>query len=69
MTDEVLLTLALHGGEEQWQELHKLCLERPTAEQLARALERGANQQIDQAVAWAGVLEDLHPGLKVALPP
>jgi CheY-like chemotaxis protein len=69
MTDEQLLDFALHGGETEWEELHKFCLDRGAAERLGRVLERGANQAVDVAVAWAGVLEELHPGLKVNLPP
>jgi CheY-like chemotaxis protein len=68
MTDEKLLDLALHGGEMEWEELHKFCLDRGGAERLGRVLERGATQAVDVAAAWAGVLQELHPDLKVNLP-
>jgi hypothetical protein len=69
MTDDELLHLALHGGEDGWQELHELCLTRTMAERLAKVLERSTHQEIDVAAAWANVLQELHPGLKVMLPP
>jgi CheY-like chemotaxis protein len=69
MTDEKLLELALSGGETEWEELHKLCLDRGTAERLGKALERSGKESFDIASAWAGVVEELHPGLKVNLQP
>jgi two-component system chemotaxis response regulator CheY len=69
MTDERLLDLALRGGETEWEELHKLCLDRGTAERLCRVLERSTTQAVDVAAAWAGVLAEIHPGLKVNWPP
>jgi len=65
MTDEKLLELALRGGETEWEELHRLCLDRATAERLGKALERSGKEAFDIAAAWAGVVEELHPGLKV----
>lgn len=69
MTEEKLLNLALHGGEKEWDELQKLCRDRDIAKKLGAALERHTTDTDDVAAAWAGVLEDLHPGLKVKLPP
>ena len=69
MTDKELLNTALHGGETEWQRLHETCRDRARAEALARVLEQNANDDSDAAVAWAAVLADLHPGLKVNLPP
>ena len=69
MTDEELLNVAIRGGEVAWQELQRRCRERAMAERLAKVLEQGATQAIDEACAWASVLEDLHPGLKVNVPP
>ena len=60
---------ALHGGETEWEELHTLCLDRGVAERLGRALEPCATQGIVEAAAWARVLEEMHPGLKVNLRP
>ena len=68
MTDERLLDFALHGGETEWEALHKVCLDRGTAGRLGKLLERNTSQAVDVAVVWAGVLEELHPGLKVNLP-
>ena len=67
MTDEILLRLALHGGESEWEELHRLCLDRKIAERLAQALERRSTDADDVASAWASVLEELHAGLKIKL--
>lgn len=68
LTDANLLELALRGGETEWEQLHKLCLDRGAAERLGRMLERNAAGQAEVAEAWAAVLEELHPGLKVNLP-
>lgn len=69
MTEAELLNLALRGGEAGWQKLHQLCRERGNADRLAKVLEQGATQEVDEAHAWANVLEEMHPGLKVHLPP
>lgn len=69
MTDQELLKTALHGGETEWQKLHEACRDRALAEALARVLEQNSNGDSDAGVAWAHVLMDLHPGLKVNLPP
>lgn len=69
MTDQELLHTALHGVETEWQKLYEACRDRGRAEALARALEEKANDDSEAAVAWAGVLADLHPGLKVNLSP
>ncbi len=69
MTDDELLHTALHGGEAEWARLHKICRDRAQAEALARMLERHANEENDAAAAWAQVLADLHPSLKINLPP
>jgi hypothetical protein len=69
MTDEKLMDWALHGGETEWEELHKLCLDRDVAERLGRALGPSAIVGVVEAVAWASMLEELHPGLKVTLRP
>jgi CheY-like chemotaxis protein len=63
-----LLDFALHGDETEWEELHKVCLDRSTAERLGKLLEWNTSQAVDVAVAWAGVLEELHPDLNVNLP-
>lgn len=68
MTDEKLLDWALRGGETEWTELHNLCRDRGTAGKLCGMLERNATQAVDEAAAWASVLEEMHPGLKVNLP-
>lgn len=68
MTDETLLNTALHGGEAEWARLHELCQDRAKADSLARMLERHASAEDDTAAAWASVLADIHPGLKVVLP-
>lgn len=68
MTDEELLHTALHGGEAEWTRLHEICRDRARAEALARMLEQHASEENDAAAAWAQVLADLHPGLKVSLP-
>ncbi|MDO8540675.1 MAG: hypothetical protein Q7S40_09595 [Opitutaceae bacterium] len=69
MTDAELLDLALRADEAGWQKLHQLCRERGMAERLAKVLERGATQEVDEAHAWASVLKQMHPGLHVNLPP
>ncbi len=69
MTAEELLNTALHGGEAEWTKLHEACRDRSQAEALARLLEQHATEENDAAVAWGQVLSDLHPGLKVNLPP
>jgi CheY-like chemotaxis protein len=61
MTDGELLTLALHGGEAEWTELHKLCLDRPTAERLHRILNSQADTPSETKEAWIGLLEEMHP--------
>ncbi|MDO8540173.1 MAG: hypothetical protein Q7S40_06980 [Opitutaceae bacterium] len=68
MTDTELLKVALHGGEDEWQELYQTCRDRARAEQLARVQELHATDATDAAAAWANVLADLHPGLVVKLP-
>ncbi len=67
MTDDELLHAALRGGETEWTKLHEICRDRAQAEALARMLERYANAENDAAFAWAKVLTDLHPGLKINL--
>lgn len=69
MTDEDLLRMALSGGETDWEALHEVCKDRTSAEALARLLEQHANAGIDAADAWAQVLGEMHPGLRVNLPP
>jgi len=69
MTDEKLMDWALQGGETEWQELHKLCIDRGVAERPGRALGPSATQGVVEAAAWASVLEEMHPGLKVNLRP
>jgi len=69
MISETLLNMALHGGEAEWTRLHEICRDRAQAEALARMLEQHATAEDDAAVAWAQVLADLHPGLKVNLLP
>ncbi len=56
-------------NEAGWQRLHELCRERGNAERLAKVLEQSAIQEVDEAHAWANVSEEMHPGLKVNLPP
>lgn len=62
-----LLEMAL-GTEDRWEELHELCLDRGIAEQLAHALEAEAHSAMYHAAVWAGVLTEIHPGLRVKLP-
>lgn len=69
MTNDELLATALHGGETEWARLHEICRDRAQAEALARLLEQHASEENDAAAAWAQVLADLHPGLKVKLSP
>lgn len=69
MTDDKLLAMALSGDENEWEELHRLCLDRPIAERLGRALARTTKEANDVADAWARVLEGLHPGLQINLAP
>lgn len=69
MTDTELLNAALRGGEAEWEKLQEICMDRERAEVLARMLARNATQAVDAADAWAHVLEEMHPGLKVNLPP
>lgn len=65
MTDEKLLHSALHGGEAEWDDLYKLCSDQDTAGRLHRMLQRNTAEQVDNAEAWIGVLEELHPDLKI----
>lgn len=65
MTDEELIRAALHGGEKEWERLHEICADRKRAEALARLLEQHADVKNDAAAAWAEVLAEQHPGLKV----
>lgn len=69
MTDQELLVRALSGKPEEVEKLYAACLDRPHAEAFARLLEQHATQSNDMARAWASVLEEWHPGLKVNLPP
>lgn len=69
MTDSELLAGALRGSEANLEELYEICLERARADGLARMLEGTATQADEAAKAWAHVLEEMHPGLKVNLPP
>ncbi len=64
-----MLNTALHGGETEWARLHKICRDRAQADVLARMLEQRATEENDAAMAWAQVLADQHPGLKITLPP
>lgn len=68
MSGDELLKLALGGKQEEWDKLHQLCLDRSSADRLRQALEKGTHQGDDTAAAWASVLQELHPGLKVNLP-
>ncbi len=64
-----MLNTALDGGGTDWDRLHEICSDRARAEALARMLEQQATDENDTAVAWAQMLAELHPGLKVTLPP
>lgn len=64
-----MLKTALHGSEADWTKLGELCAVRSRAEALGRMLEQHTHAGIDAAEAWAHVLADLHPGLKVNLRP
>ncbi len=73
MTDEnhssaSLLQMALRGDAVEWDRLHELCQDRPTAELLAQALEQSKAPVADTVRSWAQVLEEMHLGLKVKLP-
>lgn len=61
--------MAVSGSESRWDELHEICTERTRADALARMLERHAHQGNEAAMAWAHVLAEIHPGLKVNLAP
>ncbi len=69
MTDEELLNGALRGDDADLEKLYEVCLDRPRAEALARMLGQTATQADESARSWAHVLEEMHPGLKVDLPP
>ncbi len=69
MTDKELLDEALRGGEADLEKLFEVCRDRPRADALARMLEQCATEADVAAKAWAQVLEETHPGLKVNLPP
>ena len=69
MTPSELLDMALRGSETEWAKLHNICKDRNCAEVLARMLEKNATQAVDAADAWAQVLQEMHPGLTVNLPP
>lgn len=64
-----LLQMALRGDTTEWDRLHELCLDRQTAGLLAQALEQSGAPVTDNVRSWAQALEEMHPGLKVNLPP
>lgn len=64
-----LLQMALRGDEGEWDRLHELCQDRQTAGLLAQALEQTGAPVSDNVRSWAQVLEEMHSGLKVNLPP
>jgi len=66
MTDDQLINLA--KVEAGWEALHQLCLDATIAERLAKVLEQHPPDMAYEAAVWAGVLRDMHPGLKVHLP-
>ena len=68
MTEEKLLAVALHGSDD-WDKLYEECRDRRQAETLARMLERCATSGNAEAAAWARLLGEMHPGLKVKLRP
>ena len=64
-----LLKMALHGRETDWIRLQELCLDRMTAESLARALEQAGVPVLDAVRSWAHAREEMHSGLRVTLQP
>lgn len=68
MTNNELLTAALRGTGTDWETVHEVCGDRARAEDLGKMLEASATVGNDAAEAWAHVLEEMHPGLKVNLP-
>ena len=66
MKEEELLEVALHRSDD-WDKLYEACRDRARAEALARLLERRTTARNAEASAWARLLAEMHPGLRVNL--
>lgn len=69
LSDEQFLNAALRGTAEQCETVLEECHDRERAETLARLLERFASRDNQDALAWAELLEEMHPGLEVKFRP
>jgi hypothetical protein len=66
VTAEKLLAAALHGRDD-WDKVYEACQDREQAQLLASMLETSAPAGSEEAVAWARLLEEMHPGIAVKL--
>jgi len=62
------LNIVQRGSTNDWRDLYRRCRNREFAAQVAPLLAMSDPDLLPSARLWRFLLEDLHPGLRVALP-